>query len=83
MGSAMVKTYFANKIKADPKKILSVAVMCCTAKKYEAARPELNVNGMRSTDIVVTTRETVWMIKSAGTWKRPSEPRTSFMWARR
>jgi len=66
MGSAMVKTYFANKIKADPKKILSVAVMCCTAKKYEAARPELNVNGMRSTDIVVTTREAVWMIKSAG-----------------
>jgi NADP-reducing hydrogenase subunit HndD len=32
MGSALIKTYFANKIKADPKKILSVAVMCCTAK---------------------------------------------------
>ena len=66
MGSAMIKTYFADKIKADPKKILSVAVMCCTAKKYEAARPELKVNGLRSTDIVVTTREAVWMIKSAG-----------------
>jgi len=66
MGAAMIKTYFSSKIKADPKKILSVAVMCCTAKKYEAARPELNVNGMRSTDIVVTTREAVWMIKSAG-----------------
>jgi iron-only hydrogenase group A len=66
MASAMIKTYFAEKIKADPKKILSVAVMCCTAKKYEAARPELDVRGMRATDIVVTTRELGWMVKSAG-----------------
>ncbi len=66
MASAMIKTYFAEKIKVDPKKILSVAVMCCTAKKYEAARPELDVNGMRATDIVVTTRELAWMTKSAG-----------------
>lgn len=66
MGSAMAKTYFADKIKTDPKKILSVAVMCCTAKKYEAARPELSVNGLQATDIVVTTREIAWMIKSAG-----------------
>ena len=40
--------------------------MCCTAKKYEAARPELMVDGMRGVDIVVTTREMAWMIKSAG-----------------
>jgi len=66
MMGALVKTYFADKIKADPKEILSVAVMCCTAKKYEAARPELRVNGMPAVDIVVTTRELAWMIKSAG-----------------
>jgi iron-only hydrogenase group A len=66
MASAMIKTYFADKIKADPKKILSVAFMCCTAKKYEAARPELDVRGMRATDIVITTRELAWMAKSAG-----------------
>jgi iron only hydrogenase large subunit-like protein len=66
MGSALIKTYFADKIKTVPKKILSVAFMCCTAKKYEAARPELMVNGMRTTDIVITTREMAWMIKSAG-----------------
>ncbi|MDD5327483.1 MAG: NADH-dependent [FeFe] hydrogenase, group A6 [Phycisphaerae bacterium] len=66
MGGAMIKTYFADKIGIDPKKILSVAVMCCTAKKYEAARPELQVNGMAATDIVITTREAAWMIKSAG-----------------
>ncbi len=66
MASALIKTYFAEQIKVDPKNILSVATMCCTAKKYEAERPELNVNGMRATDIVVDTREIAWMIKSAG-----------------
>jgi iron-only hydrogenase group A len=66
MASALFKTYWAEKAKIDPKKVLSVAVMCCTAKKFEAARPELAVHGMRATDIVVTTREAAWMIKSAG-----------------
>jgi NADP-reducing hydrogenase subunit HndD len=66
MQSAIVKTYFAEKIGVDPSKILSVAGMCCTAKKYEAQRPELDVRGMRATDIVITTRELAWMIKSAG-----------------
>jgi NADP-reducing hydrogenase subunit HndD len=66
MGSAITKTFFADQIKADPKNIISVAIMCCTAKKYEAQRPELMVNGMQTTDIVAVTREIVWMIKSAG-----------------
>jgi len=66
MASALIKTYFAGKIKKDPKTILSVACMCCTAKKYEASRPELMVDGMQATDIVITTRELAWMIKSAG-----------------
>ena len=66
MMSSLVKTYIADKMKLDPKKIFSTAVMCCTAKKYEAARPELEVNGSAATDIVVTTREIAWMIKSAG-----------------
>ncbi len=66
MASAMFKTYWAEKMKIDPKNVFSVAAMCCTAKKYEAARPELDVRGMRATDIVVTTREIAWMIKSAG-----------------
>ncbi|AQT68276.1 NADP-reducing hydrogenase subunit HndC [Anaerohalosphaera lusitana] len=66
MAGALIKTYFAEKIETDPKKILSVAVMPCTAKKYEADRPELEVDGMKTTDIVITTRELAWMIKSAG-----------------
>jgi NADP-reducing hydrogenase subunit HndD len=66
MMSSLIKTYLADKMKLDPKKIISTGVMCCTAKKYEAARPELQVNNMPATDIVVTTREIAWMIKSAG-----------------
>ncbi|MFH1857151.1 MAG: NADH-dependent [FeFe] hydrogenase, group A6 [Candidatus Omnitrophota bacterium] len=66
MTGALAKTYFAEKINADPKNIFCAAIMCCTAKKYEAQRPELRVNGMNATDIVVTTREIAWMIKSAG-----------------
>jgi NADP-reducing hydrogenase subunit HndD len=65
MGS-ILKTYFAKKLKIDPARIFSVAVMCCTAKKYESQRPELRVDDMDPTDIVVTTREAAWMIKSAG-----------------
>lgn len=66
MMSALIKTFFANKIGKASKDMLSVAVMCCTAKKYEASRGELTIDGMPVTDMVVTTREIAWMIKSAG-----------------
>ncbi len=66
MQGAMIKTYFADKRGIDPTKICSAAAMCCTAKKYEADRPELMFDGMRGVDVVVTTREIAWMIKSAG-----------------
>ncbi len=66
MMSSVLKTYYAKKRGVDPKDILSVAVMPCTAKKYEAQREELKIDGNRLTDIVVTTREIAWMIKSAG-----------------
>jgi iron-only hydrogenase group A len=66
MLGALTKTYFAEKITVDPKKIFSVSIMCCTAKKYEAARPELMVRGLSGVDMVITTREMGWMIKSAG-----------------
>ncbi len=67
MVSAMTKTYYAEKQGLDPDKIFNLAVMCCTAKKYEAARPEMaDDNGKAYTDAVATTREFVWMIKSHG-----------------
>ena len=66
MLGSVLKTYFAEKMNIPAEKIFSTAVMCCTAKKYEAQRPELDVDGKRPVDLVVTTREVAWMIKSAG-----------------
>ncbi|MBR4457703.1 MAG: [Clostridia bacterium] len=66
MVGAMVKSYYADKAEIDPHNIVTVSVMPCTAKKFEAARPELGHNGMADVDIVITTRELARMIKEAG-----------------
>ena len=66
MVGAMVKSYYAKKAGIDPKDIVVVSVMPCTAKKFEAARPELGHDGMADVDIVITTRELARMIKEAG-----------------
>ena len=66
MEGAIIKSYWAEKAGVDPSKIVSVAVMPCTSKKFEAARPEMALNGMRTVDISITTRELARMIKSAG-----------------
>lgn len=67
MVSALTKTFYAKKKNLDPKKIFNLAVMCCTAKKFEASRPEMTDDeGRPYTDAVVTTREFVWMVKSQG-----------------
>ncbi len=67
MMSVLLKTYYAEKIGKDPKKIFVVAVMPCTAKKYESRRPEhYMADGIPYTDAVLTTRELIWMIQSDG-----------------
>ncbi|MDA3923790.1 MAG: NADH-dependent [FeFe] hydrogenase, group A6 [Kiritimatiellae bacterium] len=66
MFGAVAKSYYAQKIEVDPKNMIVVAVMPCTAKKYEAARPEMNANGVQDVDYVLTTRELAKMIKEAG-----------------
>ena len=66
MMGAVLKTYFAEKNGWDPSKIVSVSLMPCTAKKFEAARPEMDGSGYRDIDYVVTTREISRMIKQAG-----------------
>ena len=66
MFGAIAKTYYAEKVGIDPAKIVSVSVMPCTAKKAEAARPEMNASGYRDIDIVITTRELGRMIREAG-----------------
>lgn len=66
MFGALVKTFYAEKAGIDPAKIVSVSVMPCTAKKIEAARPEMNDSGYRDVDIVITTRELARMIRRKG-----------------
>lgn len=70
MLGSLIKTYYAEKKGIPPEKIFNVGAMCCTAKKFEAARPEqlMDLNGhmLHPVDRVITTRELVWMIKNAG-----------------
>jgi len=66
MFGALAKTYYAQKAGIDPENIFVVSIMPCTAKKYEAGRPEMNSSGYRDVDVVLTTRELGKMLKQAG-----------------
>lgn len=65
MLGAVLKSYYAKQHNLDPANIYVVSVMPCTAKKYEAKRPELSVDGHQDVDAVITTRELARMIKQA------------------
>ena len=70
MQGAITKSYFAKAHGLDPKDIFVVSVMPCTAKKYEKSRKEMEVDGVRDVDAVLTTRELAKMIKRSGiNWK--------------
>ncbi|MCC8123219.1 MAG: [FeFe] hydrogenase, group A [Oscillospiraceae bacterium] len=66
MFGALIKTYYADKIGKKPDEIFSVSIMPCTAKKYEATRPELGRDGYQDVDLVITVQELARMIRSAG-----------------
>lgn len=66
MFGALVKTYYAQRKNINPKDIVSVSIMPCTAKKFEAQRPEMRDSGYQDVDYVLTTRELAIMIKQAG-----------------
>jgi NADH-quinone oxidoreductase subunit G/NADP-reducing hydrogenase subunit HndD len=66
MEGAIIKSCLAGKLGIDPKSIVVVSIMPCTAKKYESSREELSRDGMQDVDIVLTTRELARMIKEAG-----------------
>jgi NADP-reducing hydrogenase subunit HndD len=66
MFGALAKTYYAEKIGVKPEDMVVVSVMPCTAKKYEAQRPEMTDSGVRDVDVVLTTRELGAMITQAG-----------------
>jgi iron only hydrogenase large subunit-like protein len=66
MFGVLAKTYYARKTGLDPSKVVTVSVMPCTAKKYEADRPEMRSSGFKDVDYVLTTRELAIMITQAG-----------------
>ena len=59
------KTYYPYISDIDPSKIFTVTIMPCTAKKFEADREEMEINGLREIDAVLTTRELAKLIKDA------------------
>ena len=66
MFGAVLKSYYAEKMGIDPSKVFVVSIMPCTAKKFEAERPELASTGYPDIDEVLTTREAAEMIMEAG-----------------
>ena len=66
MQGAVIKTYYAEKMGWDPKDIVSVSIMPCTAKKFEIGRPDQSASGYPDVDIALTTRELGRMIDRAG-----------------
>ena len=66
MFGAIITSYWAEKNGVDSEKIVTVSVMPCVAKKFECGREEMEVEGKRDVDIVISTRELARMIKQAG-----------------
>ena len=66
MFGAIAKTYYVDKINRKPEDMYVVSIMPCTAKKFEAKRPEMKDSGVQDVDAVLTTREAARMIKEAG-----------------
>jgi iron-only hydrogenase group A len=66
MFGAVIKTYYATLHGIDPKDIVTVALMPCSAKKFECNRPEMDSSGFKDVDYGLTTRELAQMIKEAG-----------------
>ena len=66
MFGAVIKTYYAQMHNIDPADIVTVALMPCTAKKFECNRPEMNDSGFKDIDYGLTTRELAQMFKETG-----------------
>jgi NADH-quinone oxidoreductase subunit G/[NiFe] hydrogenase diaphorase moiety small subunit len=77
MFGAVIKTYYAQQQKLDPKDIVTVALMPCSAKKFECNRPEMADSGFKDVDYGLTTREMAQMIKEAGI-HLPDMPKSDF-----
>jgi NADH-quinone oxidoreductase subunit G/NADP-reducing hydrogenase subunit HndD len=74
MMGAIVKTFYAEREKLDPKKIVSVSIMPCTAKKFECQRPEMGRDFTQDVDYVLTTRELAQLFRMTGVDPSTVEP---------
>ena len=63
ISAGLIKTYWAEQMKVDPKAIVIVSIMPCTSKKYEVKRPELRIDGVQVIYHVLTTRELAFLLK--------------------
>jgi len=77
MFGALLKTYYAEVNGLDPAKIVTVALMPCSAKKFECNRPEMCASGCKDIDYGLTTRELAKMIREAGI-DMPRMPKSDF-----
>ncbi|MEX0330449.1 MAG: NADH-dependent [FeFe] hydrogenase, group A6 [Puniceicoccaceae bacterium] len=77
MFGSLIKTFYAERIGTDPANIVSVAMMPCTAKKFECSRSEMCSSGFRDVDYGLTTREVAQMISEAGI-HLPDLPKSDF-----
>lgn len=77
MFGSVLKTFYAQEAGIDPANIVTVAVMPCSAKKFECNRPEMNDSGFKDVDYGLTTRELAQMIKEAGI-NLPDLPKSGF-----
>lgn len=66
MFGSVIKGYYARQLQRKPEDLFVISVMPCTAKKFEAARPEFETDGVRDVDLVLTTQELVRMIEESG-----------------
>jgi len=66
MFGSLAKRFYAEQLKIKPEDLYVVSLMPCTAKKFEATRPEFTHNGVPDVDLVLTTQEIAHMIKEAG-----------------
>ena len=64
MGGAIFKTYGAQIDNKEAASVYSVSVMPCTCKEFECERPEMKDSGYRDVDVVMTTRDLAWLLKS-------------------
>ena len=77
MFGAVIKTYYAQLHDLDPKDIVTVALMPCSAKKFECNRPEMADSGCKDVDYGLTTRELAKMLQEAGI-DLPNVPKSDF-----